>query len=410
MSISAETDAGYILIVDDDEALLQALPQTLRLRVDGIRIDTANSADKALAAVTATDYDAIISDIKLPGMDGLVLLRKITELRPDTPTLLVTGHGEHDLAVQALRGGAYDFIQKPIERDYLVASLRRAIQTRQLRRRVQQQQQALEQHAASLEQAVVERTRELVEANEVKDTFLSIASHELRTPLTTIKALVQTTRRRLVNSGAPEAAQLERMERAISRMELLVNDLVDASRIDSGKLAFHLDDGDLADLCRQVADEQQAATQRKIVVELADEPLPYVGDADRIGQVLANLLSNAMKFSPPDAPVTLRARREGAETILSIHDRGAGIPQEDLPHIFERFYQVSETRVQAGSRIGLGLGLFICYEIVQRHHGRIWAESAPGKGSTFYVALPLAPIGEAASVRDPRHEIDRNHD
>jgi two-component system sensor histidine kinase/response regulator len=408
MSMSAATDAGYILIVDDDAALLQALPQSLHLRMGGIRIDTADSADKALAAVTATDYDAVISDIKMPGMDGLVLLRKITELRPDTPMLLVTGHGEHDLAIQALRGGAYDFIQKPIERDYLVASLRRAIQARQLRRRVQQQQHALAQHTATLERAVAERTRELVEANQVKDTFLSIASHELRTPLTTLKALVQTTHRRLVATDAPEATQLERMGRAISRMELLVNDLVDASRIDSGKLAFRLDDGDLADLCRQVADEQQAATQRKIVVDLAEEPLPYVGDAERISQVLANLLSNAMKFSPPDAPVTLRVRQEGAEAVLSIHDRGSGIPQEDLPHIFERFYQVSETRVQAGSRIGLGLGLFICHEIVQRHHGSIWAESAPGKGSTFFVALPLAPIGEAAGVRDPKHEADRS--
>jgi signal transduction histidine kinase len=273
---------------------------------------------------------------------------------------------------------------------------------------VQQQQHALEQHAASLERAVTERTRELVEANQVKDTFLSIASHELRTPLTTLKALVQTTRRRLVITGAPEVTQLERMERAISRMELLVNDLVDASRIDSGKLAFRLDDGDLADLCRQVADEQQTATQRRIVLELAEGPLPFVGDADRIGQVLANLLSNAIKFSPSDAPVRVRVRRQDAETILSIHDRGAGIPQEDLPHIFERFYQVSETRVRAGSRIGLGLGLFICHEIVQRHHGRIWAESAPGEGSTFYVALPLAPIGEAAGVRDPKHQADRN--
>src|SRR5581483_5463461 len=103
------------------------------------------------------------------------------------------------------------------------------------------------------------------------------------------------------------------MGRAINRMELLVSDLVDASRIESGKLTFALHEGDIAEVCRQVADEQQAVTGRRIELELPDEPLPCLGDADRISQVLANLLSNAMKFSPSDAPVTLAAERRGDE-------------------------------------------------------------------------------------------------
>src|SRR5579883_2054657 len=166
-----------ILIVDDDPALLQALPEALQLRMDDLEVDTADSAAAALEQIAQIDYDAIITDIKMPGMDGLELLNKVKELRPETPTLLITGHGEHDLAVQALRGGAYDFIQKPIDRDYFVASLSRAVQTHQLRLRVAEQQRALEQHARSLEVAVQERTRELVEANAAKDEFLSMASH-----------------------------------------------------------------------------------------------------------------------------------------------------------------------------------------------------------------------------------------
>src|SRR5436305_2408807 len=174
----------YILIVDDDAALLQALPQAIHLRIDEIKVDTSDSALAAVKLIEENDYDAIVSDIKMPGMDGLALLAKIQELRPDTPTLLITGHGEHDLAVQALRGGAYDFIQKPIDRDYLVAALQRAIQTRQLRRQVYEQQLALELHARSLERMVQKRTQELVEANAAKDTFLNMVSHELKTPLT----------------------------------------------------------------------------------------------------------------------------------------------------------------------------------------------------------------------------------
>ena len=140
-----------ILIVDDDVALLEALPQALRLRMDGIEIDTAESAADALEAIRETDYDAIVTDIKMPGMDGLALLREIQEARPGTPTLLITGHGEHDLAVQALRGGAYDFVAKPIDRDYFVASLERAIQLRRLDRQVASQRLALERHALVLE-------------------------------------------------------------------------------------------------------------------------------------------------------------------------------------------------------------------------------------------------------------------
>ena len=140
-----------ILLVDDDAALLDALPEALRLRMNGIQIDTADSGLGALERIKDIDYDAIVSDIKMPGLDGLALLHEIREVRPRTPTLMITGHGERDLAVQALRGGAYDFVQKPIDRDYFVASLERAIQLRRLDRQVESQRVALERHARVLE-------------------------------------------------------------------------------------------------------------------------------------------------------------------------------------------------------------------------------------------------------------------
>src|SRR5437016_8171869 len=156
-----------VLIVDDDVALLQALPETVRLRMEGVAVDTADTAAVALTRLDARDYDAIVTDIKTPGMDGLELLAEIRTRRPDTPTLMITGHGEHDLVVDALRGGAYDFIQKPIDRDYLVAVLRRAIEMRAVSRRAKQQQVALERHVNELEVIVESRTRELRQTNGV---------------------------------------------------------------------------------------------------------------------------------------------------------------------------------------------------------------------------------------------------
>src|SRR3989441_6093577 len=166
------TCEGRVLIVDDDLALLQALPEALRLRMPGVTVDTADSGVAALDRIAARDYDAIVTDIKMPGMDGLELLAEIRTHRPDTPTLMITGHGEHDLVVHALRAGAYDFIQKPIDRDYFVASLRRAIEMRELSRRVKEQQLALERHLNELEAIVEERTRELRETNKVIESPL----------------------------------------------------------------------------------------------------------------------------------------------------------------------------------------------------------------------------------------------
>jgi len=140
-----------VLLVDDDPALLQALPQALRLRMGGVTVETADSAAAALDRIAARDYDAIVTDIKMPGMDGLGLLAEIRGRQPDTPTLMITGHGEYDLALRCLRGGAYDFIQKPIDRDHFVASLHRAIRAHAMNRLVKDRQSALERCASELQ-------------------------------------------------------------------------------------------------------------------------------------------------------------------------------------------------------------------------------------------------------------------
>lgn len=400
-----QTHVPRILLVDDDAQLLQALPEMLRIRMGDVVVDTAESGAMALDRIVEADYDAIISDIKMPGLDGIALLARVFAIRPSIPTLLITGHGEHDLALQALRGGAYDYIQKPIDRDYLVATLNRAIQLRQLRRQVEDQRRALERYASSLEQMVEERTRDLLEANRVKDEFLSVASHELRNPLVTLKLHMYVTGLELERAGVPFPHHWEPMNRAVDRIEMLVNDLVDTVRMASGKLALRLETCDLRILGAQAASEQEASTGRTIILNLPPAPLEVEVDGERMEQVLSNLLVNAIKYSPPDRPIRLQEELVDGEVILSVSDQGVGIPREHLSHIFERFYQVPGMVVDKSSPVGLGLGLglYICREIVERHGGRIWVESMVDQGSTFYVALHPAPqmARQSQSVEHP---------
>ena len=164
---------GGVLIVDDDLALLEALPEALRLRMGGVTVETADSAAVALERIAARDYDAIVADIKMPGMDGLELLTEIRTRWPDTPTLMITGHGENELVVGALRGGACDFIHKPIDRDYLVTALQRAMAARKASRRVKEQQLALEHHLDTLEVVVEHRAQGLRGRREVSESPLS---------------------------------------------------------------------------------------------------------------------------------------------------------------------------------------------------------------------------------------------
>jgi signal transduction histidine kinase len=390
-----------ILIVDDDAALLQALPQAITLRLPEVQVDVADSATDALQCVREQTYDTIVSDIKMPGMDGLALIEQLHACCPDTPTLLITGHGERDLAIKALRVGAYDFIQKPIDRDYFVSALHRAVSTCQMRRQIAEQQRQLEQYASSLEQAVAERTRELVEANAAKDIFISMASHELKTPLTTIKGISQMLLRRVEKGKPIEQRPLNLLESSAHRMEILVNDILSTSLIDAEIFSLHRQPDDLVVLCQELLNEQRMEMGSALQVELLAETLPVEIDRERVNQVLLNLLSNARKYSQANAPITLRVERQDSHALVSVIDRGVGIPAEKLTHIFERFYRVPEIDVQTGSSVGVGLGLYIAQKIVERHGGCLTALSVPGEGSTFTVSLPLLLPSERAADLPP---------
>lgn len=269
-----------------------------------------------------------------------------------------------------------------------------AMMTAQVLERVRLLKEWAEAHANELA---------LQEANRRFDAFLSIASHELRTPLTTIKASTQLALRRLDKlerqanvQGLAELAERVRQPLISSVMrtqvqERMIGDLLDASRIRANRLELNTQPCNLVDVVRAaVEDLQQSYPDRRILLYLlTGEALPLIADADRIGQVTHNFITNALKYSPSEHPVEVYLAREGEMARLSVRDRGPGLPPEEHPRIWERFYRVSGVESQYGFGAGLGLGLYICRMIIELHRGSVGLDSAPGEGSTFWFTLPL---------------------
>lgn len=391
------SEAARILLVDDDLMTLQAVSQMLALRLSTIQVDTADSAQAALQHLQTSSYDAVLSDIKMPGMSGFDLLEAIHRLPQEIPVVLMTGYNEQELAVQALRAGAYDYLLKPVERDELVAAIGRAVHTGQLRRQVQLQRRALLQYAQHLEQQVAERTQELSHtncelhaANTAKEQFLQVVTHELAAPVTALKGMLYLVRRHFPQERTQDNFKryLQTMESSVARLQRLISDLHDLTYLQTGAFVIQRRRCDLVEICQQVLD---GFTQgRAPLPQPAPESLMAHIDPERMSQVLLNLLSNACKYSPAGSPVTVLLQQDPTHIMLSVQDQGRGIPPEALSRIYDQFYRVPEGERQTRSSSGLGLGLAITRAIVEQHDGQIDVQSTPGKGSTFSVLLPAS--------------------
>ncbi len=241
------------------------------------------------------------------------------------------------------------------------------------------------------------RDREvLAAAVQAKDDFLAAASHELRTPLAAAKAQVQLSLRRVEPaSGEPLVRSLKMVAAQIDRMTRLVEDLLDISRLRTGRLSLQLTDFDLAERLRVEVDRMQALTTAHAIELETEGDLTICADRDRIDQVLINLLTNAARYSPGGGPILVRARNGDEQIEVSVADRGVGIPPDKQAKIFERFGRAHGTRYG-----GLGLGLTIAQGIVEQHGGRIWVESTgvPGEGTIFRFTIPRGAVVRASCV------------
>jgi signal transduction histidine kinase len=236
-----------------------------------------------------------------------------------------------------------------------------------------------------------QRVGALEDLNRLKEEFIATASHDLKGPLTSIRGYTQLLLRR-TRAAAPDLEQvvsgLAVIEAQTAAMTRLLDHLLDASRIQAGVLELRTAPCELGECLSSVLARLSPQERERIDIDLPDAPLAGEWEKDRIEQVLANLIGNALKYSADTAHVTVAVERRAREVELAVADRGMGIPPEELPRLFERFHRTPEAR--ASGLPGTGLGLYICWGIVVAHGGRIWAESAgSGQGANFHVILPI---------------------
>jgi two-component system sensor histidine kinase VicK len=229
---------------------------------------------------------------------------------------------------------------------------------------------------------------ELKEDEQRKNDFISMVSHELKTPLTSTLAYIQVSKKKAAdNNDEFTQAMLERTEKQIRKMTGMINGFLNMSRLESGKIQMELQRFNMATLMKEIEEESQVIiTTHRVIFSPFDDTW-VMADYDKMGQVIHNLVSNAVKYSSKNSTVLVACTSADGYVQVSVRDEGIGIRSEDLPRLFERFYRVSDIETRHIS--GFGIGLYLCAEIVKLHKGKIWAESSPGKGSTFCFTLPV---------------------
>jgi PAS domain S-box-containing protein len=400
MAVPYLADYGLVELLEENQALFQVAASDLDPATDNVLYNLRQTApvdpkiDNPFGGAVRSGRSLVYNKVT-PGVlekyvcepDQLESLRQV-----GVQALLVVPVVGREKAL-----GAFTFVQVRPDRSFRPAEI---ALVEDLARRA-----AMALDNNRLYRETQETVRVQKELDYLKDLFVSIAGHELRTPLTTIRGFAQMLQRSLLRQPEPLEPEahhetlvknlhfLDTIQRQTNRMNGLISQLLDFSRIQSGQFELtEVTQVDLVNLLERVVEQQNALEpDRPLSLKTRGIRAVCQGDSDRLEQVIHNLITNAFKYSPEDSPVSVEIKVDGeqpGEAIISVKDVGHGISPEDQQHIFDRFYRV---RSQETARTnGLGLGLFISHNIIEQHRGRMWLESQPGHGTTFFIALPLA--------------------
>lgn len=244
-------------------------------------------------------------------------------------------------------------------------------------------------HKTSLILLAIEDITERKQLEQQKDEFVSIASHELKTPITSVKAYTQILGQRFRKANDEKSVELiEKMDSQLDKLTDLIGDLLDVTKIEAGRIQFHESDFDFNRLVEETVVELQLATDKHRITKKLHPSVTVYGDHDRIGQVITNFMTNAIKYSPQADKIRVSTAVSEGNVTLSVQDFGVGLSQKDQAKVFERFYRVGGS--DQATYPGLGLGLYIASDIINRHKGRVWVKSKKAEGSTFCFSIPMA--------------------
>ena len=369
-----------VLVVDDDPTLRSLV--RVRLKKIGYEVIEAGNGQAAVDCYQRVNPDIVLMDANMPGMDGFEATRALTEMTVDKhiPILMVSGLEDDESVDKAFGAGASEYITKPICWPLLLHRLQNICA------------------ALKAETSLIRAKQAADDANRAKTEFLANMSHELRTPMHAILSFASMGNDKVGQAPDDKLQRyFSRIEQSGKRLLLMLNDLLDLSKLEAGKMSFLMDHCDLAQTVDQVVGEFDALIkENKLKLQLETNGVVTRAwfDADRILQVVTNLLSNAVKFSPQNSVVHVvfsddQLEIDGVEPIeavrLTVSDQGIGIPENELESVFDKFVQSSETNTGAG---GTGLGLAICKHIVEYHNGRVFAENNADVGTSFHLVLP----------------------
>ena len=412
--IEASGQPARILIVDDERSSRRLLE--VMVTAQGYVPHTAASGEEALAMIAHQPPDLIVLDVMMPGMDGYQVAGQLKgdPLTENIPIIMITALDDREAKMLGLFAGAEDFLTKPVDRAELSARVRNLL-------RLKAYGDHHEDYSQKLELEVVARTAELIarttaveqmraEQMRFKDEFMSHVSHELRSPLTAIKQFTSILLAGLAGELNKEQREYQEIVlRNIGQLQSMIDDLLEVTRFETGKLTLKPESVTVATAVTDTFDTLQGTAGVKGVTLSHTLPtdLPSAHtDQIRLRQILIILLDNAIKFTPAGGTVIVHAgvlSRDPRFLFVEVSDSGCGIDVETSERIFERLFQVSE-RTES-SRKGLGLGLYICKELVARQGGEIRVKPHSPQGTTFSFTLPIFASG---SVAASSHEIDEN--
>lgn len=371
-----------ILIVDDTPENLISLKKVLEKH--NFEVDTASSGEEALKKVLKNAYVLIILDVQMPGMDGFEVAEAISGYSKAQETAIIflsAANTELSFITKGYSSGGLDYITKPVDMNILLLKVKTFY-------RIYEQSRKL----IEIQKALMEEIDFRKQAERKKDEFISIASHELKTPLTSVKGYVQLLERSIDKGDIPTVKKhLMKARLQLDKLNDLIADLLDISKIESGKLKFNNKYFNLNTLLDSIVEIIHQSNPEFKIIRTGSVNQEIFADEMRIEQVIVNFLTNAIKYAPGTTEIHVNVTVIDDRVIVAVRDFGIGIHPDQQQNVFEKFYRVEETAIHFQ---GLGIGLYISAEIISRHGGTVGVNSVFGEGSEFYFNIPLISTTE----------------